>query len=258
MTWSSDRAAVPSGSWFPARPAMLPALGDTSAWTLDELTLPVAVREADAAPAAAVDHAAAEEAAREQLAAAARAAEAARELALVEERERLVAEAHAQGFAAGEAAGRDEERERLASALAATEAALAQLDAGQARWTDQLQDNVCALAVAIARQVIGRELSGDAATLTDTLRRALAEFPIDQPVTIRLNPMDLAVLATSRAADESLTGTAAVAPNRQARWIADASVAAGGCMVEGRERIIDGRVDTALERIYRRITGNHA
>ena len=27
----------------------------------------------------------------------------------------------------------------------------------------------------------------------------------------------------------------------------------GGCLVEGRERIIDGRVDTSLERAYRSI-----
>ena len=29
-------------------------------------------------------------------------------------------------------------------------------------------------------------------------------------------------------------------------------------LLEGRERIIDGRVDTALERVYRQLTGNHA
>jgi hypothetical protein len=29
-------------------------------------------------------------------------------------------------------------------------------------------------------------------------------------------------------------------------------------VVEGRERIVDGRVDTALERVYRRLTYNNA
>ena len=37
-------------------------------------------------------------------------------------------------------------------------------------------------------------------------------------------------------------------------WIADARIAPGGAMVEGRERIVDARVDSALERIYRRLT----
>ena len=40
---------------------------------------------------------------------------------------------------------------------------------------------------------------------------------------------------------------------RDASWLADARVARGGCLVEGRERIVDGRVDTALERAYRRM-----
>ena len=38
---------------------------------------------------------------------------------------------------------------------------------------------------------------------------------------------------------------------RDVRWVADAHIARGGCLVEGRERIIDGRVDTSLERAYR-------
>jgi flagellar biosynthesis/type III secretory pathway protein FliH len=32
----------------------------------------------------------------------------------------------------------------------------------------------------------------------------------------------------------------------------------GGCVIEGRDRIVDGRVDTALERIYRGLSGHHA
>jgi flagellar biosynthesis/type III secretory pathway protein FliH len=34
-------------------------------------------------------------------------------------------------------------------------------------------------------------------------------------------------------------------------WQADAHVVRGGCLVEGRERVLDGRIDTALERVYR-------
>jgi flagellar biosynthesis/type III secretory pathway protein FliH len=37
------------------------------------------------------------------------------------------------------------------------------------------------------------------------------------------------------------------------RWVADPHIVRGGCLVEGRERIIDGRVDTSLERAYRSI-----
>ena len=41
---------------------------------------------------------------------------------------------------------------------------------------------------------------------------------------------------------------------REVRWIPDASIGRGGCVVEGPERIVDGRLESALERVYRRIT----
>jgi flagellar biosynthesis/type III secretory pathway protein FliH len=41
-------------------------------------------------------------------------------------------------------------------------------------------------------------------------------------------------------------------------WVPDARIARGGCVVEGRERIVDGRVDSALERVYRRLAHRHA
>jgi hypothetical protein len=43
-----------------------------------------------------------------------------------------------------------------------------------------------------------------------------------------------------------------------ALWLGDARVQPGGCLVEGRDRIIDGRVDTALDRTYRRLTYTQA
>jgi flagellar biosynthesis/type III secretory pathway protein FliH len=123
------------------------------------------------------------------------------------------------------------------------------------RWTGTIEENICALAVAVARQVVGRELTTDASWVLDLVKRALLEFPIDQPVRIRVNPQDLAALEANGAAAEGLQG---IVQGRDARWVADARLAPGGCVVEGRERIVDGRVDTALERIYRRLTYTHA
>jgi flagellar biosynthesis/type III secretory pathway protein FliH len=36
-------------------------------------------------------------------------------------------------------------------------------------------------------------------------------------------------------------------------WVADVNVSRGGVLVEGMDRIIDGRIDTALDRAYRRM-----
>ena len=77
---------------------------------------------------------------------------------------------------------------------------------------------------------------------------ALAQFPLDQTVTVRLHPADV---ESCTALLQSNDGERVP----EIRWVPDSHVHRGGCLIEGRERIIDGRVDTALERIYR-VIGN--
>jgi flagellar assembly protein FliH len=253
MSWSSRAAVVP-------RDAVAAVLWE-----------PVEVWTRAPAPPESAGDAAADPA---LLAAALAAAGEAREAEAEAERERIRAEARAEGrregFAEGREAGRAEgyaagreegrvegeaaEGLRLRAAVQAAERALADVRAGEERWAGKIEENVCALAVAVARQVIGREVRADAAVIADMVRRALAEFPIDQPVRIRVHPLDLGAMTTAVGSDGApLTITG----EREASWVADASIDPGGCLVEGRDRIVDGRIDAALERVYRRLTHSH-
>src|SRR5581483_5312930 len=108
------------------------------------------------------------------------------------------------------------------------------------------EENVAALAVIVARQLISREVSLDPELVADLVRRALTEFPIDQSVRIRVNPLDLSLLTLGAGADGS--PLAPITGARDVTWQADPRISRGGALVEGRDRIIDGRVDTALER----------
>jgi flagellar biosynthesis/type III secretory pathway protein FliH len=117
-----------------------------------------------------------------------------------------------------------------------------------------MEENLCALAVAVGRQLFDAELQAAPAHTAALVRRALTEFPMDQPVTIRVNPIDLASITASVVVD----GTQAPVGRPDAQWVPDPRVTPGGCVVEGRDRIVDGRVDTALERVYRRLTGTGA
>jgi flagellar biosynthesis/type III secretory pathway protein FliH len=176
------------------------------------------------------------------------------------ERERLeieqrIEQARAAGYAAGRAEGELSEGTRLRSAVSAMETALDTIRESEAKWQECVTENIAALAVTVARHIVGRELNADAATFADLVKRALAEFPIDQPMRVRVNPQDLSLLSlpTSGGGDP-----VSIAPNRDVRWLADSRIHPGGCVVEGRERIVDGRVDTALERLYRRLSDNDA
>jgi flagellar biosynthesis/type III secretory pathway protein FliH len=164
--------------------------------------------------------------------------------------ERDLSSAYNLGVADGRQEAQDAERIRLRSALRAADEALAAIHANEERWSGGLDENIAALAVAVARHIIDREITSDRELVAKLVRRALSEFPVDQPVRIRVNPNDLAVI--------ELQGLTAVvrevgSPTREAQWTGDPRIEAGGCVVEGRDRIIDGRVDTALERTYRRL-----
>jgi flagellar biosynthesis/type III secretory pathway protein FliH len=155
------------------------------------------------------------------------------------------AEGYAAGEAAGKARGHADALATLAAPQAALRAAVEQLTAAEQRWLALLAENVCALAVGVARHVLDRELTTDPSLVATLAQRAIDEFPLDQALVLRLHPDDVA--AVQAALPPAALGT------RELRLAADAHVARGGCLIEGRERIVDGRVDTALERIFRTI-----
>lgn len=241
MIWSSSKPAVHAGPGAAA-------LRGIASWTPAELrpfepfALPAHDAHVPEAPPP-VDPA-------EEARVAAAAAERARAEALAAEHARAVHEAYLRGFEEGRSAGEAGEAARLRGPVQAAERAVADLRAGESRWTGAIEENVCALAVAVARQLVGRELREDPAAVGELVRGALAEFPVDQPVRIRVNPRDLQAIQSASSAGEM----GFPSEGREAAWHADPLVEPGGCVVEGRDRIIDGRVDTALERVYRRLT----
>lgn len=171
---------------------------------------------------------------------------------LRDEHERMVENIRATAYEDGRAAGEMAERERIGSATVAAEAALDSIRENEAKWQECVSENIAALAVTIARHVIGREIGSNPAGIADLVRLALTEFPIDQAMRVRVNPHDLSLLTLP--SPQGGGNAIAIAPNRDVRWMADSRIQPGGCVVEGRERIIDGRVDTALERLYRQLT----
>lgn len=166
-----------------------------------------------------------------------------------EEKAKLIDEGYARGLADGERKARASGQAQINDAVAVVRQMTNQIREVAQLAPSILEENVAALAVIVARQIVAREVSLDRELVADLVRRALTEFPVDQSVRIRVNPLDLALLSLNPDGADS----APITNNRDASWLADPLVARGGCLVEGRDRIIDGRVDTALERAYRRM-----
>lgn len=157
------------------------------------------------------------------------------------------AQGHEAGLAEGLEIGRREATEDLSAALRAAEAAAGGIEASSSPLIEALEDNIVALAIGVARHVIGREVRGDQRMIIELVRRAITEFPIDQPLRVRLNPKDLSVISAATTPDGE---PVRIASGRTLRWVADPRIELGGCLVEGVGKIVDGRVDRALERIY--------
>jgi flagellar biosynthesis/type III secretory pathway protein FliH len=158
--------------------------------------------------------------------------------------------AYIRGYEAGFAAGESAEADRLRSTMRALQEAHDAVLEGAQHWVGNAEANLCALAIAVAQHILGPELTVSRDALVAIVRQALAEFPLDQVLTVRLNPSDYAAAVSAIEQD-------AVA-RRDIVWAADPRIVPGGCLVEGRDRIIDGRVDTALERLYRRLASASA
>jgi flagellar biosynthesis/type III secretory pathway protein FliH len=158
----------------------------------------------------------------------------------------LIANAYSRGRAEGAAAAQRETEATLTSALAALTSAVEMVRLHDAKWTSNAEENIAALATMVARHLVQREVVADPSIVRDLVQRALSQFPIDQIISVRLHPEDVAACGVLLAPD-------AAGRTRDVRWISDAHILRGGCLVEGRERIIDGRVDTSLERAYRAI-----
>jgi len=167
--------------------------------------------------------------------------------AAAEERSRLIAEGYASGFAEGQRKGIESCQARVSESLALMEKLTTQLNAAAALAPSILEENIAAISVIVARQIVGREVATTPEIVADLVRRALTEFPIEQAVRIRVHPVDLSLLTLAGAGTQPITGS------REASWLADVRIGRGGCLIEGRDRIVDGRIDAALERAYHRM-----
>jgi flagellar biosynthesis/type III secretory pathway protein FliH len=164
------------------------------------------------------------------------------------DRELEIDEAYQRGFKEGEAAGLERALRELNPTRQAAEQAASQLTVLWEELTGRTEENVMALALVVARRILERELKSSPEMVAKLVEKALTHFPLDQKIKVRLNPADLAFLS-----GEGQSGPPVETSGREVRWIPDGTVSRGGCLVEGPEHVVDGRLDTALERIYRTV-----
>lgn len=159
-------------------------------------------------------------------------------------RMREVEDAYRRGFDDGEEAGVRTARGELQVAMAAMLEALEEVRANREAWDARLKEHLVILSAAMAHRVMAQTREVDPTVFVTLAEEAIKAFPVEESVKIRLNPTDQAVLVGGEYLEQ-------VVGDRAVRWIPDEDVVPGGCIVEGPDKIIDGRIDEALNRVVR-------
>jgi flagellar assembly protein FliH len=159
----------------------------------------------------------------------------------------LQAEAHReafqQGLEEGRLAGRAEVRaqvERLSGMFYDLARPFEVLDA-------EVERELLTLAMALARQIVRRELKTDPTQIIGIIREAIAALPVAaRDVRVHLHPEDAAVVRENLAPTES---------ERAWTMIEDPVMARGGCQITTATSRVDARLETRLGSILSELLG---
>ena len=162
---------------------------------------------------------------------------------LADLQEEAYKEAFEQGLTEGREAGRAEIKvqvDRLAGMFYDLAKPFEVLDA-------EVERELLALAMALARQIVRRELKTDPTQIIGIIRDAIAALPVAaRDVRVHLHPEDAAIVRQNLAPTES---------ERAWAIIEDPVMARGGCQITTSTSRIDARLETRLTAIVSELMG---
>lgn len=146
---------------------------------------------------------------------------------------------HAEGYEAGRQAGLVEGRQRIAADAAHIAELVGTLDRALDGIDQEVAEELAALAIELARQLVGRTLAERPDSVVDSVREALGQLP-HAHINIHLHPDD-AALVREALGDPLEQG--------HHRLIEDESITRGGCKLEAAGSEVDATVETRWRRV---------
>jgi flagellar assembly protein FliH len=159
----------------------------------------------------------------------------------------LQAEAYKEAFAQGLDEGRKAGRAEVASQVERLEGMFYDLAKPFKELDEEVERELLTLAMALARQIVRRELKADPTHIIGIIREAIAALPVAaREVRVHLHPEDAAVVRENLAPTES---------ERAWQLVEDPVMARGGCRVTSATSRIDARLETRLGAILSELMG---
>ena len=146
----------------------------------------------------------------------------------------LRAEAQQRGYAAGLEKGEAEARRQLQTQIERVQGLAAQLSQAKAAMLKDAEDGAVELAFAALCRILGEQAPTREGVLA-MVERCAAGARAHEQVSVRLHPDDVALLDPAEA--------------HAVRFVADAGIALGGCIVDSSTGSLDARLETQLARL---------
>lgn len=161
-------------------------------------------------------------------------------LPTLEDLERIHQEAQQEGYAAGYEEGTARGRMEAAELHQLVQS----LDAAMSTLDQEIAEEIQALAIEIARQVVRDTLSSRPEVILTVIREALQNLP-QQSAVIHINPEDMQLV--KRYMEEHFSSL-------DQRIVEDTNVLRGGCVIESSGGQIDAQVQTRWRRVVENLT----
>lgn len=157
------------------------------------------------------------------------------------------ADPYARGYQDGQRDGYGQRSREVQQAMEALRHAAEEIQEQRTEQARQLGHYVHTLAVAVAQQVVQREVTQDPAIVRGLVERALDLIPVTSPIEVHMNVEDLESLRPElEAISRSDRGEAI-------QWLASPALSRGSFVIESQLQVVNGTLDVALRALYERL-----
>ena len=165
-----------------------------------------------------------------------------------EQIEAIEKQAYDEGFALGRKEGLEAGQKEIAASVRHLEHLIQALAEPLQELGDEVEEELVSLSVAIARQIIRRELQQDPQQIIGVVREAMSALPsAARNVRLYLHPEDAALVRETYSGPE--------AEEHSWKIIDDLVLARGGCRIESDNSRIDASVDKRLNAVLVELMG---
>lgn len=161
--------------------------------------------------------------------------------------EQIRQEAYKEGFTRGQKEGLASGKRQIAKQADYLEKIVQEMASPLEGFDEQLSHEVAELAIAMARQIIRRELRQEPGQVVAIAKEALAQLPGSaNKITVTLHPLDAALLREFLPESDE----------QQYRIVENGATQRGGCMVEANNSRVDATVEKQISSVIAALFGD--